>query len=226
MQSIAAQNNLAETAFIKKLGNSRYHIRWFTPATEVRLCGHATLAGAYALKTGFGESGSSLTFESKSGPLFVQIEAEQITLNFPAQPPKATSVPDWFINAFGANPAEFYTSAYELAVFRSEEVISALEPDLAYLKKVPQSNVIVSAPGNNCDFVSRFFAPFDGIDEDPVTGSAHCILTPYWAKRLRKTDLSAKQISPRGGVLHCSLQGDRVTMSGACELYSEATLFI
>ncbi|MDQ8197154.1 PhzF family phenazine biosynthesis protein [Pelagicoccus enzymogenes] len=226
MQAIAAQNNIAETAFLLKSGPASYHIRWFTPAVEVPLCGHATLASAFALRECFGEKAESITFQSLSGPLSVTCKGETYTLDFPSQPPSAAPTPDWFINAFGANPIEFHQSAYSLAIFPSQEIVAALDPDFPLLAKTKGSNVIVSAPGNEHDFVSRFFAPADGIDEDPVTGSAHCILTPYWAKRLKKSKLTARQISPRGGELLCDLAGDRVRITGKALLYSEATIYV
>lgn len=226
MQAIAAQNNIAETAFLVKSASGSYRIRWFTPAVEVPLCGHATLASAFALKTVFGETADAIAFESQSGPLSVVCEADRYTLDFPNQAPKPIATPAWFVAAFGANPTEFHQSAYALAIFPSQEIVAALDPDLAQLRRTKGTNVIVSAPGANHDFVSRFFAPADGIDEDPVTGSAHCILTPYWAKRLGKTKLRAKQISARGGELVCELRGDRVLIGGNAQLYSEATIFL
>lgn len=226
MQAIAAQNNIAETAFLTKAGPGVYEIRWFTPAVEVPLCGHATLASAFALRESFGETADKITFESKSGPLSVDFDGSRYTLDFPSQPPTPIATPAWFVNAFGANPVEFHKSAFSLAIFPSQEIVAALDPDFSLLARTKGSNVIVSAPGNEHDFVSRFFAPADGIDEDPVTGSAHCILTPYWAKRLRKTTLRARQISRRGGELQCELAGDRVLISGRAQLYSEATIHL
>ncbi|MDQ8181769.1 PhzF family phenazine biosynthesis protein [Pelagicoccus sp. SDUM812005] len=226
LQAIAAQNNIAETAFLLKTGPGAYKIRWFTPAVEVPLCGHATLASAFALRERFGENSLRITFESKSGPLAVDCDGNSYTLDFPSQPPQAAPTPNWFLNAFGAHPIEFHQSAFSLALFPSQEIVAALEPDFALLSKTKGSNVIVSAPGEQHDFISRFFAPADGINEDPVTGSAHCILTPYWAKRLGKTTLRARQISPRGGELRCQLAGDRVLISGQAQLYSEATIHI
>lgn len=226
MQAIAAQNNVAETAFLVKTRPSTYQIRWFTPTVEVPLCGHATLASAYALKQFFDETADKINFESKSGPLAVTCNDPEYTLDFPAQHPAPAPTPNWFVNAFGANPIEFHQSAYALAIFPSQEIVAALEPDLSLLGQTKGSNVIVSAPGVHHDFISRFFAPADGIDEDPVTGSAHCILTPYWAKRLKKKSLNARQISPRGGELTCTLSGERVLISGQVHLYSEAKIHV
>lgn len=226
MQAIAAQNNIAETAFLLKTGPATYKIRWFTPAVEVPLCGHATLASAFALHECFDESSHSITFESKSGPLSVTRNGSHYTLDFPSQPPTPIATPNWFVNAFGANPIEFHKSLYSLAIFPSQERVDALEPDFSILARTKDSNVIVSAPGTEHDFVSRFFAPADGINEDPVTGSAHCILTPYWSKRLKKPKLRARQISARGGELTCEQAGDRVLISGQAQLYSKATIYI
>lgn len=226
MQAIAAQNNIAETAFLVRKAPGHYKIRWFTPAVEVPLCGHATLASAFALKECFGETENTISFDSKSGELAVRCCDGTYTLDFPNQAPHPAPTPSWFVNAFGANPSEFHKSAYSLAIFPSQEIVAALEPDFALLAKTKDSNVIVSAPGKDHDFVSRFFAPADGIDEDPVTGSAHCILTPYWAKRLKKNKLTARQISPRGGELICELAKDRTLISGHARLYSEATITV
>ncbi|EDY82668.1 phenazine biosynthesis protein PhzF family [Verrucomicrobiia bacterium DG1235] len=226
LQAIAAQNNIAETAYIVKTGPGNYKIRWFTPAVEVPLCGHATLASAFALNTCLGETAEKITFDSKSGPLHVDCHDELLTLDFPAQPAKPTATPDWFVNAFGANPVEFHKAAYSLAVFPSEKIVAALEPDFSILQKTPNSNVIVTAPSKRYDFISRFFAPASGIDEDPVTGSAHCTLTPYWANRLKKNALRAKQISKRGGEVDCELTGDRVLLSGKAQLYSQAMIHV
>lgn len=226
LQAIAAQNNLAETAYLVRKTAGQYHLRWFTPTVEVPLCGHATLASAYVLKECLGEKSASITFDSKSGPLIVDCSEDKLAMDFPAVPAKACPTPEWFRNAFGANPTEFHQALYGMAVFPSEEIIAALEPDFSILAKTPNSNVIVTAPSTRYDFVSRFFAPASGIDEDPVTGSAHCTLTPYWSKVLGKSQLSAKQISPRGGEVDCELKGDRVLLSGMAQLYSEATIYV
>ncbi len=226
LQAIAAQNNLSETVYLVPKGAGSYGIRWFTPATEVKLCGHATLAAAFALKTELGEEADTIRFDSLSGPLSVVCQNGRYTLDFPSQPPTACPRPSWLPNALGANPREFYRAEYCLAIVPSEEILAAIEPDFALLAKSSDSYLIVSAPGEERDFVSRFFAPAAGIDEDPVTGSAHCTLTPYWAKRLGKRSLSARQISPRGGELTCELAGDRVRISGSARLYAKATIFV
>lgn len=226
MQAIAAQNNLAETAFVVRIDEARYHIRWFTPATEVPLCGHATLATAFALKNELGETSEKVCFDSQSGLLFVSNTADQFTLDFPIDTPERIDTPTAIATALGANPSECWKASYYLFIFNSQEIVQAIEPDLRALGAIPNTFVIVSAPGDDCDFVSRFFAPSAGIDEDPVTGSAHCMLTPYWAKRLSKRSLLAKQISPRGGDLVCEALDDRVLISGKARLYSKAKIFV
>ena len=226
MQAIAAQNNLAETAFVVPIGPGAYHIRWFTPAVEVPLCGHATLAAAHVLRAFRSECASRLRFASKSGDLFVDCGASSYTLDFPSDPPRRAPLPDWFPACFGANPLEFHHAGYFLAVFDRQEIVAALEPDFRQLGKLPRTCVIATAPGKSHDFVSRFFAPSEGIDEDPVTGSAHCILTPYWSRRLKKARLSARQISSRGGELSCELSGDRALISGRALTYSVGAIHV
>ncbi|MBC2606461.1 PhzF family phenazine biosynthesis protein [Pelagicoccus albus] len=226
MQSIAAQNNLAETAFLVAKGTASYDIRWFTPLTEVPLCGHATLASAFVLKNCLNEQAEVINFDCASGPLKVEVSDQLLTLDFPSKAASATKIPDWVSNGLGAIPIEFYQSHYSMAVFPSEEIVAAIEPDFAYLSKISDSTIIITAPGKGHDFVSRFFAPAFGVDEDPVTGSAHCILIPFWAKRLKKSELHAKQISLRGGELYCKDQGDRVKIGGTARLYSEATIHV
>lgn len=227
MQAIAAQNNLAETAFVVKTAPAHYKIRWFTPSVEVPLCGHATLASAFALKTEQGERADLITFESQSGPLSVQCQKDGYTLDLPSQAASRAATPEWLIGALGANPVEFHQAEFALAVFPNEAIVSALEPDFSQFPSDSSSNLIVTAPGDQTDFVSRFFAPAYGIDEDPVTGAAHCILTPYWSKRLKRSSrLSARQLSKRGGELTCALEGNRVLITGSAQLYSTATLHI
>ncbi|MDQ8203525.1 PhzF family phenazine biosynthesis protein [Pelagicoccus sp. SDUM812003] len=227
MQAIAAQNNLAETVFFTPNQDGSYQIRWFTPAREVPLCGHATLASAFALCEVMGRTDAEqIVFHSRSGRLGVSRQGVRYTLDFPTQPPHSEATPSWFTSVFGANPSEFYGGPYKMAVFSSQKIIEAIEPDLSQMARIAGSTCIVTAPGDDHDFVSRFFAPFDGIDEDPVTGSAHCMLTPYWSKRLGKTKLRARQISRRGGEVGCELKGERVAISGQAGLYSKATIFV
>lgn len=224
LQSIAAENNLAETAFFSG-GEGQYRLRWFTPVVEVALCGHATLAAAHVIFT-FREPGRDrLTFESRSGALGVTREGDWLTLDFPALPARPGPAPFDVAAALRAQPAEIRVARDLLVAFDSPEEVLALQPDMPALGAA-ERGVIATAPGRDCDFVSRFFAPAVGIPEDPVTGSAHCTLAPYWAERLGKTDLRARQVSPRGGVLRCRLAGDRVLISGHAVLYLEGHIRI
>ena len=226
MQSIAAENNLAETAFFLPSGPNRYHLRWFTPACEVELCGHATLASAYVLFNELNQPGDRIFFDTKSGELTVQREGNRLTLNFPSRPPeKVTSPHPAVLSALGGpQPTEILAARDYLVRYRSEDEVRALRPDMQALTEVDRFAVIVTAPGDDCDFVSRFFAPAKGVPEDPVTGSAHCTLVPYWAGRLEKTKLHARQVSARGGELFCELLNDRVEMSGEGALYLKGTI--
>lgn len=218
MQSIAAENNLAETAFFVNKG-THYDLRWFTPAVEVDLCGHATLASAYVLFNELGESGDRVRFQTRSGELAVTRHGELLALDFPSRPPKAVQPCEGLISALGGAPVEVLAARDYLAVYNSERDVQDLQPDFEALKKIDRFAVIVTAPGKQCDFVSRFFAPAKGVPEDPVTGLAHCTLIPYWAKRLGKAKLQARQISARGGTLVCELNGDRVRISGQAVLF-------
>lgn len=220
LQSIAAENNIAETAFFVKEADG-YRIRWFTPAVEVDLCGHATLAAAYVLLECLGLPADHITFNSRSGPLTVHRQAYLYTLDFPSRPGASVPISDALSAALGRAPEAAYQARDLLCVFPSEADVAALRPDMKALAALPHFAIIATAPGHHCDFVSRFFAPAQGIDEDPVTGSAHCTLTPYWAARLNKPQLSAKQISTRGGDLLVELAGDRVKISGRAVLYLE-----
>lgn len=213
LQAIAAENNLSETAFTVPAG-SDYDIRWFTPNKEVDLCGHATLATAYVLLEYNYVKGTEVKFISKSGQLTVTRESEMFTLDFPSQPGIACPQPDNLVEALGARPLELFCGTDYMAVFDSEASIRAIEPDMALLSRLALRGLIITAPGQSVDFVSRFFAPRYGIPEDPVTGSAHCMLTPYWAKKLKKQTLSALQLSKRQGSLSCELRGERVLISG------------
>lgn len=221
MQSIALENNLSETAFFVA-GEDGYAIRWFTPAAEVDLCGHATLASAWVLFNRLGFAGGVLRFSSRSGPLEVARDGDRLVLDFPAQPPRSCAIPDGLADALGAKPVECLENVDLLTVFDDAKTIRALQPDMARLAALDYRGVIVTAPGGGYDFVSRFFGPAVGVPEDPVTGSAHTKLTPYWAGRLEKRDLRARQVSPRGGDLRCSLRGDRVLIAGTAVPYLEA----
>lgn len=214
MQSIALENNLSDTAFVVPMGES-YQIRWFTPSVEVDLCGHATLASAHVIFNHLGYSADTISFSSKSGHLYVRKEGEILYLNFPADSVQSVGSSQLLIDGLGEIPNETYKGRDDyLAVFDNEDVILSLSPDMAMLSKVPARGVIVTAPGREVDFVSRFFAPQSGIPEDPVTGSAHTALIPYWSRRLGKKHLKAEQVSRRGGELLCLDLGDRVEIGG------------
>lgn len=226
MQAIANENNLAETAFFVREGDG-YRIRWFTPTHEVELCGHATLATAYVVANHVEKGATRMTFASLSGPLEVRRQGELYILDFPAKPPHAMPVPEDLVEALGATPVETLSVGYwALAVFRHAGEVAALRPDMAALCRLSPDAVIATAPGEDCDFVSRCFVPKLGIPEDPVTGSAHCVLTPYWAARLEKKELSARQISTRGGELTCGMAGDRVTIAGKVVPYLEGHIHV
>jgi predicted PhzF superfamily epimerase YddE/YHI9 len=221
LQQIALENNLSETAFFVPESDG-YRLRWFTPATEVDLCGHATLASAHVLFTRMRPSLDEVRFHSKSGPLMVHRDGERLVLDFPARPPSAVEPPRGLVEAVGGEPSETLRAERDhLLVYESEEEVRALRPDFSRLMQIDHFAIIATAPGKQHDFVSRFFAPRKGVPEDPVTGSAHCTLTPYWAKRSGKNRLRARQVSARGGDLECELRGDRVRMTGRAVLYLE-----
>lgn len=219
MQQIAMENNLAETAFYVK-GEGGYRIRWFTPLLEVDLCGHATLAAAYVLFHFEGCADPSVEFASRSGPLTVRNDRDCLTLNFPTDRIEKTAVHAGLIEAIGLPPIEAYKGKTDyMLVYSKATQVENLIPDMELLAEVPARGVIVTAPGSEVDFVSRFFAPQTGIPEDPVTGSAHTTLTPYWSSRLGKTELTAQQLSKRRGWLRCRLAGERVEISGEAKAY-------
>lgn len=223
LQAIAAENNLAETAFYVR-DDTGWHIRWFTPIREVELCGHATLAAAAVVFLREPEGGDRIAFQSRSGPLHVSRDGEVLELDFPADPGRVGAVPDALVRGLGCAPVECQQAADYLAVYASEAEVRALRPDFARLRELDLRGVIATAPGDSVDFVSRFFAPNYGIDEDPVTGSAHCTLAPYWRDRLGKAELHARQISPRGGEIRCRLAGDRVLIAGRAVFVIEGIL--
>jgi predicted PhzF superfamily epimerase YddE/YHI9 len=211
LQAIAAENNLSETAFFVREGDA-YRLRWFTPKIEVELCGHATLASGFVLL----ESDGEVRFATRSGILKVRRDGEVLTMDLPALPALPMAAPP----ALAAlKPRETLRASNWLAVFDREDEVRDLTPDFAKLATLHPYGVIVTARGDDADFVSRYFGPSFGIDEDPVTGSAHCTLTPYWSKRLGKTRLAAHQVSRRGGELMCEDLGARVALSGRCVLY-------
>lgn len=219
MQSIALENNLSETAFFVKEGNE-YHIRWFTPAVEVPLCGHATLASSYVIFNFIEKESDTITFNSKSGKLVITKDNERIVLNFPANKPGKIEPPQNLLDAMPADPVEVLFNKSFLAVFNDEETVRNMKPDMRILANLHEDGLIITAPGKEYDFVSRFFVPSAGIDEDPVTGYAHTILTPYWSERLGKAELNAYQASKRGGEVFVeNLTEDRVKISGTAVLY-------
>ena len=227
MQSIALENNLSETAFIN-INESPIPIRWFTPTLEVDLCGHATMASAKIIFEHFPDiAGSEISFSSKSGILKVSKNAENICLNFPVDDPEPQKMDAFFAEALGESPIEILRGTDDfLAVFNTEQQIQAMKPDFTKLAKINSRGVVISAPGNDADFVSRCFFPQTGVDEDPVTGSAHTMLIPYWAKQLDKIQFKAHQLSARGGVLDCNLINDRVLISGKSVIYFEGMISI
>jgi PhzF family phenazine biosynthesis protein len=231
MQAIAAENNLSETAFFVKKGD-RYGIRWFTPAVEIDLCGHATLASAHVIFEHLGFSGNLITFQSEqSGELRVTKNGELLTLDFPAKKHETIEMlPCQLKNALGKEPAALYSSRDLLALYETEEDILGIEPDFEALSDVLHTadclGMIITAPGKNSDFVSRFFAPLAGINEDPVTGSAHTLLIPFWAERLGKEKMHAYQVSRRRGELFCELKGDRVLIGGKAVTYLKGEIEI
>jgi len=227
LQAIAAENNLAETAFlVPEQGD--YRLRWFTPTTEVPLCGHATLASAAVVMERLEPGRNAVVFHSASGPLTVNRTATGYVMNFPARPSELVSTPAGLAKALGVVPIEVFQNTFNyLALLETEQVLRSLAPDMPALARIGRSGVIVTAPGDgNYDFVSRYFAPAKGIPEDPVTGAAHCMLAPYWAKRLAKTAFRAFQASPRGGEIICRLIDDRVELEGTCVFYLEGTVEI
>ena len=223
LQSIAAENNLSETAFLVG-GSGRYEIRWMTPAAEVDLCGHATLASAFVLFGDAEKARDEIVFTSKSGELKVRREGDLLTLDFPSRPPQPMTASEDLLEGLGHPPREVWAARDYLAVFETENEVRTLAPDFGRLARVDRFAVIATARGDRVDFVSRFFAPGKGIPEDPVTGSAHCTLIPFWSSRLGKTALSARQVSARGGELQCELVGDRVGMAGPAALFLQGTI--
>jgi len=219
MQKIAMENNLSETAFFIKI-DSGFHIRWFTPKVEVNLCGHATLASAHVIFHDLGYPGEVISFESRSGMLNVTKEGDLLILDFPANKPQRAALPDDFVQSLNITPIQCYRGKEDyLLLYRTQREIEALIPDFRRMEKTDARAVIVTAPGDKVDFVSRFFAPRVGVDEDPVTGSAHTVLIPYWAEKLGKTDMKALQLSRRGGALFCRLRGERVDIGGRAITY-------
>lgn len=224
MQAIAAENNLAETAFlVPKDGD--YLLRWFTPAVEVPLCGHATLASAAVVMERLEPGRNKVVFHSKSGPLTVTRAGTAYVMDFPTRPSEPVLPPVGLTEALGTAPTEVFVNAFNyMAVLPQPQDLRSLKPDIAAIARMDRSGVIVTAPGDGpYDFISRYFAPAKGIPEDPVTGSAHCMLMPYWVRQLGRAELRAYQASARGGELLCRLAGERVQLEGHCVFYLEGT---
>jgi predicted PhzF superfamily epimerase YddE/YHI9 len=225
MQAIATENNLAETAFFAP-EDDHYRLRWFTPVAEVDLCGHATLASADVLFRVLGYPQDTVTFATRSGPLVVSRAGGLYAMDFPATPPTPCAPLPMWREALGVDPVETLRAFDHIVVFESEAQVRALRPNLSLLATLDLRGVCVTARGETADFVSRFFAPALGVNEDPVTGSAHCELAPYWAGRLGKTAFRAEQVSPRGGIVWCELRGDRVTLRGRAAHYMTADVHL
>jgi predicted PhzF superfamily epimerase YddE/YHI9 len=241
MQAIAAENNLSETAFFDRPFPTRstssihglvvpegeaYRLRWFSPGGEIDLCGHATLASARVLFELLGHSGNNIAFDTRSGRLVVERDGERLAMDFPALPALPCPAPAALLAGLKRSAVEVLAADDYFAVFESEDDIRSLAPDLAELSKLDRRGVCITAPGRSVDFVSRFFGPKWGIPEDPVTGSAHCTLAPYWATRLGKTRFIARQLSRRGGELYCELRGERVTIAGYAVKFLEGEIVV
>ena len=225
MQAIAVENNLSETAFFVPEGDG-YRIRWFTPGGEIDLCGHATLASAFVLLTELHPERDRVDFIGKTGPLAVTREGERLVLDFPARLPRPLPCPAGLTEALGAGVKEAWLTRDLFALLEDEAAVRDLKPDLEALCRLEPALIVVTAPGSSCDFVSRCFAPKVGVPEDPVTGSSHCVLVPYWAEHLGKHALHARQLSKRGGELFCELRGDRVLIAGKAVKVIEGSLFL
>lgn len=226
MQKIALENNLAETAFFVKNADV-YEIRWFTPTFEIDLCGHATLASAFVIFEVLKAEENLVKFHShKSGELSVEKQGDRLVLDFPSRPVAPVEVPEGLVEAIGKEPKEAFKARDYFLVYETEQEIADIKPNFSKLLEVGGHGFIVTAKGNSVDFVSRFFAPEVGVFEDPVTGSAHCNLIPFWAERLGKEELYARQVSARGGELFCELKGDRVKIGGNAVLYLKGEIYI
>lgn len=228
MQSIASENNLSETAFLLKKEDV-FHLRWFTPDVEIDLCGHATLATAYIIMTQIEPERTSISFQTMSGELTVEKQGDLFTMYFPTRAPKPVETPALLEQALGCKILETTLSRDMVVLVESEELVKDMQPDIEILRQISKDiafAVVVTAKGESCDFVSRFFAPNAGIVEDPVTGSSHCTLIPYWYEKLNKSDMYAKQLSKRGGSLQCKYLGDKVSISGEARLYMQGEIFV
>lgn len=225
MQEIAAENNLAETAFVVPRG-TYYDLRWFTPEMEFDLCGHATLASAFVISNFVDESAEVIRFETMSGLLTVERKGDLYEMNFPSRSPQPVAVTPEMKQALGVPVLEAHLSRDLMLVVESEEAVRDLSPNIVLLKQIPEAavGVIITAKGQSCDFVSRYFVPSAGIPEDPVTGSAHCTLIPFWKERLGKDQMIARQLSKRGGTILCEDCGERVKISGNAVLYLQGVI--
>lgn len=225
LQGIALENNLAETGFFVREGDG-FHLRWFTPTTEVDLCGHATLASAYVLMNHLEPGRTEVAFQSRSGELRVTRDGDLYALDFPSRPPKRIPPPPQLLEALAVEPEEVWMARDYLCVYKTEVRVRSLAPDMVKLAAMDAFATIVTAKGDDVDFVSRFFAPARGVPEDPVTGSAHCTLIPYWSEALGKKSMVARQISKRGGELYCEDLGERVRIAGAAVLFATGTIHL
>ena len=233
LQSIAAENNLSETAFLVKQ-EGYYDLRWFTPSIEVELCGHATMASAFVLFDEKERTARELKFKTMSGIVSVTKDGELLYLDFPSRPVTVCPMYKSFEKSFGIKAVAIYKAVDFLVLLNSEDELRSIDPDFIALKSIKEEagidndsfGIIVTAKGNDCDFVSRFFAPNAGIDEDPVTGRAHCSLIPFWNERLEKNKLLAKQLSKRGGVLYCESHGERVRIGGKAARYLKGDIYL
>lgn len=225
MQAIAAENNLSETAFLIP-NTDGFDLRWFTPTTEVDLCGHATLASAYLIFARLDPAATAVRFSTRSGILEVSRDGDLLVMDFPALAALPEDAPPELSNGLEMAPDEVLRATNYLAVFEKQAHVASLAPNMEKLAELYPYGVIATAPGEDVDFVSRYFAPAHGVPEDPVTGSAHCTLVPYWARRLDKPKLHARQISARGGELFCEDRGDRVSIAGRAVLYLEGTISV
>lgn len=226
MQELAKENNLSETAFFIPDGDI-FHIRWFTPEIEIDLAGHPTLATAYVIFNYLGYRKDDITFNSNSGLLHVtKKNGNLLEMNFPSRMPEKTNPPLALIEGIGHQPQHIYKSRDYICVYKTEKEVVDFKPDFGWLNRIDALGVIATAPGDDCDFVSRFFVLNSVIKEDPVTGSAHATLIPFWAEQLGKTTMLAKQISKRGGIIYCEDKGDRVTIAGESILYMKGEYYL
>jgi PhzF family phenazine biosynthesis protein len=225
LQNIAAENNLSETAYFVPRDDF-YELRWFTPTVEVDLCGHATLAAAWVLINALADAPDVLRFATRSGELRVTREGDELAMDFPAKAPQACEPPAGMLSALGIERAEVFGTDDYIVLLDDEAQVAALTPDFARLKGLPKRGIAVTAKSTRFDFISRWFGPNVGVNEDPVTGSAHTSLAPFWAERLGKTSLSAEQGGTRKGQLRCALKGDRVIISGKAVLYMQGSIYL